>query len=142
MQIEEIFEGVSIMQTVIKFFQDAGVYYLSTIDGDQPRVRPFGAVASHDGKMYFITANTKDVYKQLQANPKLEFCAMANNHWIRVHGIATFDDSRAAKEAMLDQNPDLKAMYNPDDGIMVVFYITEGEATIYSFTEEPKTWKF
>ena len=109
------------------------------MDGDQPRVRPFGAVCEFEGKLYFITANTKNVYKQLVANPKVEISATkGQDSWIRLDGEAKFDDRREARVAMLEAVPVLKNMYNPDDGVMVVFYLDNVKATVCSFTEEPK----
>ncbi len=127
------------MSAVLDYLKDCGVFYIATMDGDQPRVRPFGAVCEFEGKLYFITANTKNVYKQLVANPKVEISAMkGQDSWIRLDGETKFDDRREARVAMLEAVPALKNMYNPDDGVMVVFYLDNVKATVCSFTEEPK----
>lgn len=127
------------MSAVLDYLKDCGVFYIATTDGDQPRVRPFGAVCEFEGKLYFITANTKNVYKQLVTNPRVEISAMkGQDSWIRLVGEAKFDDRREARVAMLEAVPVLKNMYNPDDGVMVVFYLDNVKATVCSFTEEPK----
>ena len=127
------------MSAVYDYLKASGVFYLATMDGDQPRVRPFGAVCEFEGKVYFITAKTKNVYKQLVANPKVEFSAMkGQDSWIRLNGEVKFDGRREARVAMLEAFPSLTKMYNADDGVMTVFYLENMHATVYSFTEEPK----
>ena len=109
------------------------------MDGNQPRVRPFGAVCEFEGKLYFITAKTKNVYKQLLENPRVEISAMkGQDNWIRLDGEVKMDDRREARAAMLEAVPVLKNMYNADDGVMTVFYLDNIKATEYSFTSEPK----
>ncbi len=130
------------MNNVLEFLKDCKTFYLATCEGDQPRVRPFGAVMIYDGKLYSVTNNKKKVFKQLQENPKLELSGMAKGKWIRVEGIAVHDDNRAARESMLAEYPSLNQMYAVDDGIMEVFYLKDVTATIYSFTGEPEVIKF
>ena len=74
------------MQQVRDFLHQAGCYFLATVDGDQPRVRPFGTVDIFEGRLYIQTGKVKDVSKQLQKNPKAEICAFANGTWVRVAG--------------------------------------------------------
>lgn len=130
------------METVLKFLQDAQVFYIATVDGDQPRVRPFGAIANINGKLCTCTNITKNVYKQMAANPKIEISAMAEGKWIRLTATAVADDSVEAKTAMLEACPSLKNMYSADDGIFVVIAITDATAQICSFTEAPVEIKF
>lgn len=128
------------MEKVLKFLQEAGTWYIATVEGDQPRVRPFGAQMIYGGKLYFITNNQKNVYQQLKANAKFEISGMdKTGHWIRLHGRAVEDTSREAKAAMLEANPSLTSMYSVDDGLMAVFAMEDAEAVICSFTEEPET---
>ena len=130
------------MEKVVKFLKEAGVYYLATVDGDQPRVRPFGTVNVFNGKLYIQTGKAKDVSKQLHANPKAEICAFKDGAWIRVAGKLIEDDNRDARVSMLDAYPDLKNMYSPDDGNTEVFYFEDATATISSFTSAPEVIKF
>ncbi|MBQ4218040.1 MAG: pyridoxamine 5'-phosphate oxidase family protein [Butyrivibrio sp.] len=130
------------MQKVYDFLNDAETYYLATVDGDQPRVRPFGTVLLSDGKIYIQTGKSKDVSKQLAANPKAEICAFKNGEWIRVAGELVNDDSRDVKVAMLEKMPQLSGMYSADDDNMQMLYFKNATATISSFTAAPETIKF
>ena len=117
------------MKNPVEYLRECKVFYLATCERNQPRVRPFGAVA------LFMTGNTKKVYRQLKENPLAEVCAMhPDGTWIRINGNVMWDDSREAKVAMLEQNPDLRSMYSEDDGKMEVFYLGGGSVTIDSFT--------
>ena len=129
------------MNEVLEFLKKAGTYYIATCDGAQPHVRPFGALAQFEGKLYFPTNNQKKVYRQLIADPKFEICAMAENRWIRIEGEAVLDERREARAAMLEQCPVLSSMYTADDGLMVVFRIAHAAATVYSFTAAPETYE-
>lgn len=130
------------MERVLRFLKDAGTYFLATVDGDQPRVRPFGTIHMFGGRLYIQTGLSKDVAKQLLANPKAEVCAFMNGTWLRVAGKLILDDNRDARVSMLEAYPDLKAMYDPDDGNTAVFYFEDAVATFSSFTAAPETVKF
>jgi len=130
------------MENVVKFLKEAETYYLATVDGDQPRVRPFGTVNVFEGKVYIQTGKSKDVAKQLQANPKAEICAFKNGEWLRISATLVEDDNRDARVAMLDAYPSLQAMYSADDGNTEVLYLKDATATFYSFTKAPEVVKF
>jgi len=128
---------------VINFLSEAGTFYLATVDGNEPKVRPFGLAIEHEGKIYFGTSNEKDVYKQLQVNPNFEVSTTdKDNRWIRLKGKAVFENNLTVKAKAFEILPNLKALYNSaDNPIFEVFYVSEGEASIYSFTGETKTIK-
>lgn len=130
------------MKNILTFLKECGTFYLATNDDNQPRVRPFGAVSEFEGKLYIVTNNKKNVFNQMIKNPKIEISGTIKDKWIRIEGTAIKDDNLAAKEKMLADNPVLSSMYSADDGIMEVFYIKDGSATFYSFTEEPKEINF
>ncbi len=130
------------MNRVLQFLKDAETYYLATVEGDQPRVRPFGTINEFEGRLYIQTGKKKDVSKQLHANPKAEICAFHNGEWLRVAGTFVADDRREAKVSMLDAYPNLKAMYDPDDENTEVFMIKDATATFSSFTKAPEVVKF
>ena len=130
------------MEKVVKFLKDAGTYYLATVEGDQPRVRPFGTAHIFNGKLYIQTGLSKSVAKQLLSNPKAEICAFMDGTWLRVAGELVLDDDREARVSMLDAYPQLKAMYDPDDGNTAVFYFKDATATFSSFTAAPETITF
>ena len=130
------------MKEVYDFLKAADTYYLATMDGDQPRVRPFGTADIFEGKLYIQTGKSKDVSKQIQANPKVELCAFKDGKWLRVAGTLVRDDRIEAKAHMLDAHPSLKAMYSAEDDNTEVLYFKDATATFSSFTEPPKTVKF
>jgi Uncharacterized conserved protein len=130
------------MKEVYEFLKKAGVYYLATVEGDQPRVRPFGTVNIFEGKLYIQTGKAKPVAQQMKENPKVEICAMKEGKWIRVAASAIEDDRVEARQAMLDAYPNLKDRYSADDGNNQVLYLKDAVATISSYTEEPKVIKF
>jgi uncharacterized pyridoxamine 5'-phosphate oxidase family protein len=130
------------MQEVYDFLKKCETYYLATVENDQPRIRPFGTIDIFDGKIYIQTGKIKDVSKQMATNPKVEICAFDGARWIRVQAIAVNDDRREAKQHMLDAYPNLKDRYSPDDGNTQVLYLKDAVATIFSFTDKPKTTKF
>ncbi|MCR5286472.1 MAG: pyridoxamine 5'-phosphate oxidase family protein [Saccharofermentans sp.] len=130
------------MNTVNDFLKQAGVYYLATVEGDQPRVRPFGTVNIFEEKLYIQTGKKKDVAKQIEADPKVEICAFKDGKWIRVAGELVEDDRIEAQKSMLDAYPELAGMYKPGDGNTVVYYFKNAVATISSFTEAPVTVRF
>ena len=130
------------MQKVLDFLKSAGAYYLATVDGDQPRVRPFGTINEFEGKLYIQTGKAKDVSKQIHANPKVEICAFKDGAWLRVACTLVEDDRREARVSMLDAYPDLKKMYDADDGNTEVFYLKDATATFSSFTAAPETVNF
>lgn len=120
------------MNDALEFLKSAGVFYLATLDGGQPRMRPFGAVCGFEGRLYIVTTNDKPVYRQLKASPKAEICACAGGAWMRIDGELQEDLRREARVAMLDANPDLRAWYDADDGLMSVFYFRCGVAQLYA----------
>ena len=130
------------MQRVEKFLKDAGTYYLGTVEGDQPRVRPFGTIHIFEDKLYIQTGKVKDVSKQIHANPKVEICAFLNGEWLRVAGTLVEDDRVEARQSMLDAYPELQTMYAADDGNTEVFYFKDAVATFSSFTKEPEVVEF
>ncbi len=130
------------MEEVYEFLKKCDTYYLATMDGDQPRVRPFGTINLFENKLYFQTGKIKNVAKQIKANFKIEICGMTEGKWIRVEAIAVEDDRVEARQHMLDAYPSLKARYTAEDGNTEVLYLKNATATISSFTDEPKVIKF
>ena len=130
------------MEKVLEFLKNAEVYYLATVDKDQPRVRPFGTIHLFEGKLYIQTGKVKDVSKQIHANPKAEICAFKDGAWLRVAATLVEDDRREARQSMLDAYPSLQGMYSADDGNTEVFYLKDATATFSSFTAAPETVTF
>lgn len=131
-----------IMQEVYDFLKKCDTYYLATVEGDQPRVRPFGTINIFEGKLYIQTGKVKDVSRQMLANPKIEICAFDGTSWIRLQAIAMEDDRLEAKQHMLDAYPSLKNMYQADDDNTQVLYLKDATATLSSFGAPPKVITF
>ena len=130
------------MERVFEFLKSAGVYYLATVEGDQPRVRPFGTVHIFEGKLYIQTGKVKPVSKQISANPKVELCAFKDGVWLRVACELVEDDRVEAKKSMLDAYSDLRAMYDENDDNTQVLYLKDAVATFSSFTAPAETYQF
>jgi uncharacterized pyridoxamine 5'-phosphate oxidase family protein len=130
------------INTAVEFLKGAGTYYLATVEGDQPRVRPFGTAHIFEGKLYIQTGKVKAVSKQLHENPKAEICAFKDGKWIRICGRLISDDRVEARKSMLDAYPSLRRMYDENDGNTEVLYFEDAVATISSFTEPAETFCF
>ncbi|HOP75653.1 MAG TPA: pyridoxamine 5'-phosphate oxidase family protein [Bacillota bacterium] len=129
------------MREVYEFLKKCQTYYLATVEGDQPRVRPFGTIDWFEDKLYIQTGKVKDVSKQMQKNPKIEICAFDGERWLRMAATAVRDDRVEAKAHMLDAYPQLKGRYSATDDNTEVLYLKDITATFYSFTGEPVTLK-
>ena len=132
------------IKEVYDFLKKCGHYFIATIDGDQPRVRPFGTAAIFEGKLYIQTSKQKNVSKQIAKNPKVEICALNKelNRWVRIEAILVNDDSIEAKRYMLEEYPELKSMYSAEDSNTQVLYLKDATATFYSYTDESKVVRF
>lgn len=130
------------MQQVYDFLKKCGTYYLATVEGEQPRVRPFGTVDLFEGKLYLQTGLSKSVAQQLKADPKVELCAFDGERWLRVAATAVYDNNLEAQKHMLAAYPSLQAMYQPGDGNTAVYYLQDATATFSSFTAAPEVVRF
>ena len=130
------------MKRVCEFLKNAGVYYLATVEDDQPRVRPFGTAHIFEDKLYIQTGKVKPTSKQLLANHKAEICAFKDGAWLRVAGELVEDDRVEARKSMLYAYPSLRNMYDENDGNTQVFYFKNATATFRSFTAAPETIEF
>ena len=130
------------MNRVYDFLKKAGVYYLATVEGDQPRVRPFGTVNEFEGKLYVQTGKVKPTSRQLAANPKAEICAFVEGAWLRVACELVEDDRFEAKKSMLDAYPSLRHMYDENDSNTQVLYMQNATATFCGFGKEPEIVEF
>lgn len=132
------------MQEVQNYLKECGAFYIATVDGDQPRVRPFGVSEIINGRLYIMTGKVKDVFKQMDANGKFEICALkpSGSEWMRLSGILVNDDDLAVKTEFLERNPGLKSMYKPNDGNMAVLYITNATARFCSFSAPERVVNF
>ena len=129
-------------ERIVEFLKDSGMYYIATVDSDnQPHVRIFTSRVVVDGKVYIQTNKTKEVFKQIIDNPKVELCGFSKGRWMRVTGELVHEDTEEARRKVLDAQPELRTAYHYDenDGVCAVFYFDHANAVIYSFTDEPET---
>ena len=124
------------MKEVQAYLKECGAFFIATVDGDQPRVRPFGVSEIIDGRLYIMTGKRKDVFKQMAANGKFEICALkpSGAEWMRLSGTLVNDETLAVKEEFLNRNEELKSMYRADDDNMAVLYIQDATARFCSFS--------
>ncbi len=130
------------MEEVYAFLKACDTYYLATMDGEQPRVRPFGTIDLFNGQLTIQTGRKKDVAQQMLAHPQVEICAFDGKRWLRLAAKAVEVPEVAAQEHMLDAYPNLRAMYAPGDGNTMIFALEDVTATFSSFTEPSRTVKF
>ena len=129
------------LQKTLNFLQECKTFYLATVDGGRPRVRPFGLAIEHDGRLWFGTANTKSVYRQLQTNPHIEISATSPSmEWIRLSGKAVFESNSDVKRKAFELLPMLASIYQgPDDPAFEVFYLADAEVVFHSFSAYGQT---
>lgn len=131
------------MSTAVKeaanILAEAPMCFIATINGNEPKVRAFQYQFEQDGKLWFCTAKSKDVFKQLKANPAVQICAVRQDMtWVRVSGKVALEDNRAVKERILSEQPLIKGIYgtadNPD---FTTFCLEHGAYTIAGFSGNP-----
>lgn len=127
------------MKRAYDFLKKAGIFYVATTAGKEPKVRPFGFVMIYGEKLYFCTNNQKEVYRQLQENPHVEICACTGEEWVRIKGKAVFDSDMEAKKQVFIADPGMKALYKPEDEIFEVFYLSEASAVFANMKGESET---
>ena len=119
------------MSKLNDFLTEAGLFFLATADGDQPKLRPLGAHMEMDGKVMFGVGDFKDVYKQLAANPKTEIvAAKADGHWLRYTGTAVFEEDPKYAEAALNKMPHLRNIYSEDSGRRLMMFHLENVTAV------------
>ena len=132
------------MKEILQALTENPTFYLATVSPEGPRVRPFGFAMEYEEKLYFITSSDKDVFKQLKANSHVEICSTPKDGmaWMRLKGKAVFDSRKEIIKKAFEAAPVLAQIYQTSDNPVVsMFYIAEGEATFYSFMDQPKTVK-
>ena len=131
------------MKEIYDFLKACPCYFIATMDGNQPRVRPFGTILLFEDKLYIQSGHKKDFAKQLSANPKMELSAFdGKGNWIRLSATMVEDNRVETKKAMLDDYPSLRAMYDENDDNTAVWYMTNAKGSICSFTAAPKEFSF
>ena len=130
------------MEEALDFLKKCWTYYLATVEWNQPRVRPFWTINIFNNKLYIQTWKSKNVSKQIQANPKVELCWFYDWDWIRISWELVRDENIEAKKDMLDHYPELRGIYDENDDNTEVLYFEDATATFSSFTEEDRVVRF
>ena len=124
---------------IVNILNQTKTFFFATVEGDQPRVRPYNVAVEFEDKVYFYTNNHTQAFKQIAENPKIELCApISEERWLRVSGKVVYDYRPEVKKAVLDAHPELRTMYTEDDKIFEVFYLSNMAATIHSLHQEPE----
>ncbi|MCC8023814.1 MAG: pyridoxamine 5'-phosphate oxidase family protein [Clostridium sp.] len=127
------------MNRIVQELKAIGVFYIATEDGEQPRVRPFSSVTEFEGNLYICSNNTKDFYKQVAQNQKVEICGMGKEGtWVRITGKLFCDNRDEARAAMLADPTGPSELYKVGDGIFEVFRVDDAVCTKYSMKAAPE----
>lgn len=130
------------MNNVLNELRKVKVFYIATVDGNKPRVRPFSSITEFEDKLYICCGKQKEVYKQLKTNPYIEICGMYDRgSWLRVAAKAVEDERIEAQEAMLEDQSGPSQLYKAGDGRFVVFKLEEVEALKFNFYSAPEEIK-
>ena len=128
------------MIDMVQFIKEAGMFFLATSENGQPKQRPFGGVTKLNGRIYFDTNTEKAVYKQMVANPQISICAFSKGRWFRIEGRAVPDHSRETLEAITNQNPMLKKLWEKEGETFTSLYLADATAELHS-GEDCESWK-
>jgi len=135
--------SVDKIKKVDDFLKEAGVFFLATVDGDQPKCRPMGLHLVIDGQLYFGVGDFKEVYKQLCKNPKTEIVAAKGNDWLRIYGKAIFEKDDTIANSVLNASPFLREIYNEQTGYkLAIFHLEEATAEFRSLMDVVETYQF
>jgi uncharacterized pyridoxamine 5'-phosphate oxidase family protein len=130
------------MDEIYEFLKKTKTYYIATVDGDQPRVRAFGTIDLFENRLYIQTGKSKEISRQIAANPKVEICAFDGEQWLRVDATLVDDPRIEPQQHLLDAYPELGGAYKAGDGNNQVLYLTNATATFTSFGNPPRTITF
>ena len=133
---------MSDISKVDEFLTNAKVFYLATVDGDQPKCRPLGFHLLDDGKIYFGVDTFKNVYKQLEVNPKLEIVAFDGERFLRYFGTAVLEDNEDIVNKAFDLMPEIAEVYKSNGWKMVIFYVDEATVEFRNMFEAEETFTF
>lgn len=130
------------MNKIVDELKKVKIFYIATVEGDQPRVRPFSSVAEFEGNAYLCSGKQKEVYEQISKNPKVELSGMYDGGtWIRVSATLVEDDRIEAQERVLKDPTGPSQLYRAGDGRFVVYKLTNVKAYKYNFYAAPEEIK-
>lgn len=124
---------------ITEFIKPGSTVYIATVDGTTPHVRPFQFQFDEDGKLWFCTANTKDIFSQIKANSNIELCFVSPDYvTMRVNGSVVMSENAAVKQKIISENELVRSIYiTADNPIFSVFYLEHGDARISYLNGDP-----
>jgi len=122
------------MSKLVDFLNENKQGQFATIKTGKPVMRPFQFVVERDNKFYFMTSNTKNVYRELVTAGVAGFAVLAKDmSWARLNGEVKFVDDFELKDEMLDMNPLFRGIYtSANNPSFEVFYIHNGTASLHA----------
>lgn len=133
---------MSDIEKIDEILTNAEVFYLATVEGEKPKVRPLGFHLLDDGKIFFGVGTFKAVYKQMEANPNIEIAAWDGEHFLRYYGEANLDKNEKIANKALELMPEIKEIYEANGWEMGVFYLDNATAEIRNMMEVEEKYEF
>lgn len=126
------------MNSVVNEIKKVEVFYIATMEKNQPRVRPFSSVTEFEGNAYICTGRKKEIFRQLQETPYIELCGSYDmGSWLRVSAKVELDNRIEAEAALLSDPTGPSQLYKPGDGNFAAFRLTNVKAYKYNFYSAP-----
>lgn len=119
----------NVAQIVCDWIDGAGIFVIATENGDQPKARPMRSHFVIGDKIYFGTGRFKDVFKQMQENPKVELVAIKGGEFLRCYGTAVFEKTYDLAEKVLDKLPQARGIYTMEGDMKLEMFHLE-DATV------------
>lgn len=133
---------MSNIEKVNTILTKAGEFYLATVDGNKPKVRPLGFHLLYEDKIYFGVGTYKEVYKQLEKNPNVEIAAWDEEHFLRYYGTADLTKNEAVVEKAFELMPEIAEVYKSNGWEMGVFFLNNATAEIRNMFAIEETYEF
>ena len=119
---------------VFEFLESAGTFYLATVEGDQPRVRPYGAMLYYEDKIYIMAFGMTNATRQIAANPKAEICAFKGKT-LRIQCTLVEDNRPEVVKALVDKMTVLKPILGDNGEKGVMYYLKDAKADFFNMME-------
>ncbi len=129
-------------EKINEFLNKAGVWYFLTTDGTQPKGRPFRFHLLRNDTIYFGTGTFKKVFAQMKKNPHVEILAVNEGEFLRYDGEVVFEETDAIANAVLENAPQMKQIYNDTTGFKLgIFHLENGKAEICTMTGQKEAFE-
>lgn len=124
------------MKKVFEFLKENKAVAFATVESGKPKIRVFEIMKQQENTLYFVTAQGKEVYKQLQENPNVEILAMKGNVFVRIAGQVVFDVDDTTAREIYAANPVLPRLYKTYTDL-VYFRLPVATLDYYDLTPTP-----